>query len=51
MTYYSLPIPGWCIIKKQYSGYLGQHNKPDFPAKSYVLQSMAGIIHFHFCLN
>ena len=39
------------ILKFQYTGYLGIHNKPLFCAKSYVFQSCFGIVHVHISLN
>lgn len=38
-------------IKKQYRGYLGEHNCPQFPANTYVMQSLHKVVHFHYCLN
>jgi hypothetical protein len=34
-----------------YRGYLGQHNKPEYPHFSFIMQSMFKVIHFHFSLN
>lgn len=38
-------------IKKQYRGYLGERNCPQFPANSFIFQSTSTIVHFHYCLN
>lgn len=39
------------LLKYQYKGYLGNHNKPNYPADSYLFQSLFKIAHFHFCKN
>jgi len=39
------------LLSGCYAGYLGAHNKPEYPAYSYVMQSMTAVIHFHYCLN
>lgn len=38
-------------ISKKYRGYIGERNAPQFPANSFVMQSISTIIHFQYCLN
>jgi len=47
-----LAISEYAKLKKQYKGYLGEKNKPNFIADSYVFQStIGGVVHFHYGLN
>ena len=39
------------MLKYQYKGCLGQHNKPNYHCQTYLFQSMFGIAHFHISLN
>jgi hypothetical protein len=39
------------LLKYQYKGCLGKHNKPNFPSETSVFQSLFGIVHFHLPLN
>jgi hypothetical protein len=48
---YAPTAPGYWWLRLQHGGYLGEHNRPLFPASSYVFQSLCGIVHFHYCNN
>jgi hypothetical protein len=39
------------ILRYHYKGCLGNHNKPKFPATTYLFQSSTGIVHFHLGVN
>lgn len=41
----------YATIKKQYRGYLGERNAPQFPANTFVFQSLNSVIHFYYGLN
>lgn len=52
-THRGTPINGkyYFPLRKQYRGCLGERNLPPFPANTFVMQSLSGIVHFHYGLN